>query len=141
MLFRTLIKASLATVFAAPIIGLVWNIGFGVYDGSLAHTESVTASLAIGLMLGTATLLYVMPAIFLLGIPAFLVLRRFDLANLATCLSVTLIPGVVMAALTGEYRAGLLTIPFAIASGLVFWSFARKVAHRNSSGLGSGLKY
>jgi hypothetical protein len=72
-------------------------------------------------------ILVVLPMLALYAIPAFLILRRYGLANLLTCTTVALVPPIAYAIAFRDVRFFWQYGYYAVASAWAFWSVARRI--------------
>lgn len=83
-----MLSAALASVLFLPVIAVVAGLLLGGHEG-----------MAAGLLIGLATLVVVVPHVLLLGVPAFLLLRRLRRLGVLTMALAGLVAGMLPAGL------------------------------------------
>jgi len=115
------VAAGIVAPSALVFIINAWQVLTGGSDDGRAEwslTRRVDASLM--------PLPYAMLALFLYGLPMFLILRRLRLANVYACVITALVPvGIAGAMGASSQKLGLFGA-LCLVSGLSFWVFARK---------------
>lgn len=83
---------------------------------------------------GTNSIVYAAIFIVAYGLPIFLALRKFNLANNYTYIIVALLPWVIIDGfITNDIRHFIMYGWYSLASGGVFWIFARKTIKTNEA--------
>jgi hypothetical protein len=125
---RHLVFAVIAGMLA-PCVALAIISAFLV----IIHPEPDKSSV-FAVVGSLVALVYTIPAVLLYALPLFLLLRKFRLANLTSCVLSALAP-IVFAALYPPMAATpdklALFGAFFLVSALGFWFFARKTIHSN----------
>lgn len=132
-MWKQLILAILAGVLSVSIAIVTVMLFHSMFVVSEVDTSSFAEHLGtmaiFGFIAGEITLL----GVLFYGLPVFLLLRRFNQANIVTCTVTALFPWPIFALLDTTQGASSVYVQFAaysLVSALSFWYFARRVVRR-----------
>jgi hypothetical protein len=118
-LSKAVISGTLAVPLALAARGLVYHF----YKQSTVPATSFLEGLLAWSIAGTAVALFVL---LTYGIPLFLLLRKYRIANVFSCCITAAVPSALIATLAGEPAFLLQYGYISIVSALAFWLFARR---------------
>ena len=121
-------KKDLVLAVAAGVLAPCVGLAFASVIGLLIFPEPNKSFLGAAFV-SLVALIYSVPAVLLYGLPLFLILRTFQIANIFTCALVAL-ASIAFAALyppIGATLGKLIAFSFFfLTSALGFWFFARR---------------